>query len=137
MKQSSRDGVFHCYFTELPLTDVYPHPLYATWEHREPGDESSVVVAADFVNKMKGNLDEDGFRETVIALARTFKDGEAFDSAAIAGLLSRYEDPDSPPPSRFVWQAEDVIFICPTCSAPEGSESDCTDPFHSTYPSRR
>jgi hypothetical protein len=72
---------FRCFFTGVPLSEDKGSRRYATWEHREPGDESSVVLVADLVNKMKSDLKEDEFRAMVKALARHF-DGLSFAMSA-------------------------------------------------------
>jgi len=46
-----------------------------------PGDESSVVLLADVVNKMKTDMTEEQFKTMVRALARRF-DGHPFDESA-------------------------------------------------------
>ena len=74
-------GAFRCYYTCVELTHNYGSHRYATWEHREPGDESSVVLVADLVNKMKGDMKEAEFQVMVRALARHFED-QPFDEAA-------------------------------------------------------
>jgi hypothetical protein len=66
-------GAFRCHYTGLVLTLVWGSRRSASWEHRTPGDESSVVLVADLVNKMKGDMDEDQFRRVVLALARHFE----------------------------------------------------------------
>lgn len=77
---SEIDG-FWCYYTRIKLTHDYGSRRYATWEHREPGDESSVVLVADLVNKMKGDMTEAEFRTMVQALSRHF-DEAPFDESA-------------------------------------------------------
>jgi hypothetical protein len=74
-------GAFRCFYTGVPLTENYGSRRYATWEHREPGDESTVVLVADLVNKMKSDLKEDEFRAMVHALSRYF-DRQLFDESA-------------------------------------------------------
>jgi hypothetical protein len=76
-------GAFRCHYTRMRLlTDPYGSRRYATWEHVIPGDESSVVLVADVVNKMKGDMREAEFRAIVRALARYF-DGGQFDESSI------------------------------------------------------
>lgn len=71
-------GAFRCYYTDLVLTEDWGSRRSASWEHRTPGDESSVVLVADLVNKMKGDLTEEEFRIIVRAMARHF-DEPGFD----------------------------------------------------------
>ncbi len=61
--------------------DTHGSRRSATWEHVIPGDESSVVLVADLINKMKGDMQEDEFRSVVTALARFFSEGY-FDETA-------------------------------------------------------
>ena len=70
------DGqVFRCFYTGWPLTISDPtSPLHFTWEHRTPGSEDDIVVAAALINAMKSDLTERQFRELVIDLGRHFSD---------------------------------------------------------------
>lgn len=65
---------FRCHYTGIALADAHGSRRSATWEHVQPGDESSVVLVADVVNKMKGDLSEDAFRQLVLALAKHFEE---------------------------------------------------------------
>jgi len=64
--------VFRCYYTDVPLTGEKGSRRYATWEHLTPGDQASVVLAADLVNKMKSDMTDAEFRVMVWALAARF-----------------------------------------------------------------
>lgn len=94
---------FLCYFTDLPLTDRVPgRRTSATWEHLTPGDPWSVVLAADLVNKMKGNMTETQFRRMIVALADHFRTNESFDRKAFPVEASPFDatndsKPDTPP----------------------------------------
>jgi hypothetical protein len=84
LRESWRDGAFHCFYTDVELiTDrERSHDRrYLHFEHRTPGDESSVVVTSALVNLMKTNLSEEEFRTMVAELARAFA-GERFDDGA-------------------------------------------------------
>lgn len=81
MKNQWDGRVFRCYYTGIPMTGGFPSRDYPTWEHRTPDDESSVVLVADLVNKMKVDMREDEFRAMVRALAAAFAGGE-FDPSA-------------------------------------------------------
>ena len=59
---------FRCFYSDIPLVTEPGTRRSATWEHRTPNDESSVVLVADVVNKMKGNLTDAEFRRIVRAL---------------------------------------------------------------------
>jgi hypothetical protein len=66
---------FTCAYTGVKLELVdRTSPLYAEWEHATPGDESSVVLAAALVNRMKCYLTAERFRDMALALARYFDD---------------------------------------------------------------
>ena len=69
-------GCFRCHFTDVPLTGKHGETNYPTWEHLTPGDESSVRLVADLVNRMKADMTEEEFRGMVIALAAKFKEGQ-------------------------------------------------------------
>jgi hypothetical protein len=78
----SEIGAFRCYYTHIPLTDEQGSPRYATWEHRNPSDETSVVLVANIISRMKSDLTENQFRAMVAALSRHFDDSEPFDESA-------------------------------------------------------
>lgn len=95
MSRQWRDGAFRCHFTDIALsTEGSGDPRYATWEHVEPGNEATVVLAADIVNRMKQNMNEAEFRAMVSALARRFE-GAEFDENA----LPARRRPDAPSPN--------------------------------------
>lgn len=95
---SAEEGAFRCYYTGLALTEGYGDPRFATWEHREPGDEASVVLVADLVNRMKTDLREREFIAMVRALARRF-DGHPFDVTAFPTRPLPTRAPVDPPTS--------------------------------------
>ena len=76
-----KEKVFRCKYTGVPLSEVRGSRCYATWEHATPGNEASVVLVADLVNKMKVDMTEPEFRDMVAALARRFE-GHDFDANA-------------------------------------------------------
>jgi hypothetical protein len=83
LRQSWRDGAFHCYYTGISLIasgDRWPDHRYLAFEHRTPGDEASVVVTCALVNRMKTDLTEAQFKAMVFELAKVFAGG-AFDEA--------------------------------------------------------
>jgi hypothetical protein len=56
LRQSGRDGAFRCYYTGISLItggDRWRDHRYLTFEHRTPGDETSVVVTCALVNRMR------------------------------------------------------------------------------------
>lgn len=77
----SEIGAYRCHYTRTPLDPSHGTRRYATWEHLTPGDESSVVLVADLVNRMKSDMTDAEFRAMVSALARSF-DGMPFESDA-------------------------------------------------------
>ncbi len=67
---------FRCHYTGVRLVEDNPRdPMYVTFDHREPRNESDVVVATALVNDMKSDLTEDEFRAFVIELAGRFAGG--------------------------------------------------------------
>lgn len=66
---------FTCAYTGVKLDLVDRRsPLYAEWEHATRDDDSSVVLAAALVNRMKCYLTADEFWRMVHALAQYFDD---------------------------------------------------------------
>jgi hypothetical protein len=67
-----------------------------------PGDPWSVVLAADLVNRMKGNMTEAQFRRMIVALADHFRTNGPFDRKAFPVEASPFDatndsEPDTPP----------------------------------------
>jgi len=84
LQDSWRDGAFHCFYTGVQLIDDrsrWRDHRYDSFEHRTPGDESSVVVISDLINRMKTDLSEPEFKRLVAELARRFEPGK-FDQTA-------------------------------------------------------
>jgi hypothetical protein len=81
LKNSWHDGAFHCYYTGVALvqdSSRWRDHRYLVFEHRTPGDESSVVVTSALINRMKTDLTEEQFKAMVTALAKKFA-GDPFD----------------------------------------------------------
>src|SRR5438874_285316 len=79
MKKQWRDDAFRCHYTDIALSIGDKRSRrYATWEHVTPSDETSVVLVAELVNKMKADMNNAEFKRMVLALARSF-DGVPFD----------------------------------------------------------
>jgi hypothetical protein len=95
----SWDGhCFRCYYTNWPLVlDNPDSPYYLTWEHRTPGIESDVVVAAALINYMKADLTETEFRTVVEGLARRFNDSSATVAMINPAHFRRAERPFNTP----------------------------------------
>ena len=68
-------GAFMCHYTGLPMTEEYGTTRFATWEHLTPGNEGSVVLVTDLVNRMKADMTDAEFRRMVRALAQHFDKG--------------------------------------------------------------
>jgi hypothetical protein len=79
---SEERKAFLCAYTGVELSETRGNTRYATWEHRDAGDESSVVLVADLVNRMKGDMTESEFSAMVCALADHF-DGKGFNESAL------------------------------------------------------
>jgi hypothetical protein len=87
LQRSWRDGAFHCFYTGIVLVEDgrrWRDHRYLTFEHRTPGDESSVVVTCALVNRMKTDLTEEQFKAMVAELAKVFAGG-TFDERAFPG----------------------------------------------------
>ena len=75
---SFNDGAFHCHFSGWVLTVTDDSsPFYLTWDHRTPGDECDIVVAAALINRVKAELTDEEFRTLVLGLAERFRDPSA------------------------------------------------------------
>lgn len=79
---SEERKAFLCAYTGVDLSETNGNTRYGTWEHRDADDESSVVLVADLVNRMKGDMTESEFSAVVRALADHFQGGE-FDESAL------------------------------------------------------
>jgi predicted RNA-binding Zn-ribbon protein involved in translation (DUF1610 family) len=95
---------FECHYTEVALNEEAGTTRFATWEHLTPGDEGSVVLVADLVNRMKADMTDAEFRRMTKALARKFGGGD-FDASVFPdrrrrlGLSSQLAAPASLPPT--------------------------------------
>ncbi len=76
-----RSGTFVCAYTGIALSDDPASRRYARWEFGTSGDESSVALISDLINRMKADLSPAEFRRLVRALARQY-DGKPFDKRA-------------------------------------------------------
>ena len=93
LRQSWRDGAFRCYYTGISLIasgDRWPDHRYRTFEHRTPGDETSVVDTCALVNRMKTDLTGAQFKAMVFELRqdvrrRSFRRG-CLPSESLDGL---------------------------------------------------
>jgi hypothetical protein len=79
---SKQRKAFLCAYTGVELTETPGNTRFATWEHRDARDEGSVVLVADLVNRMKGDMTESEFSTMVRALADHF-DGKGFKESAL------------------------------------------------------
>ena len=90
LRESWRDGAFHCFYTGVRLIDDrarWRDHRYVSFEHRTPGDESSVVVTSNLINRMKTDLSEPEFKLLVAELARRFETGKFNESAFPEGKV--------------------------------------------------
>ena len=83
MQQSWDGEFFRCHYSGVRLVEAdHHHPRYLTFDHRTPGNEEDVVLAAACLNDMKSDMAEDEFREVVLQLASRFQGG-SFDERAL------------------------------------------------------
>jgi len=78
---------FLCYYTKIPLeiTGRYG-PWHLSLDHRTPGDESSQVVAALWVNRLKTYLSELQFRAVIRSLANHIRTGAPYDRSVVDSM---------------------------------------------------
>jgi len=92
MRDSWRDGAFHCFYTGIALIEDgrrWRDNRYLSFEHLTPDDEKSVVVTCYLVNRMKTDLTNEQFRAMVTELAKVFA-GSIFDERVFPeGLTAR------------------------------------------------
>jgi hypothetical protein len=75
-------GAFVCAYTGIALTHK-GGATNAEWEHVIPGDESSVVLVAALVNRMKADLTEEEWDAMIAALYDLRIEGKPFDETAL------------------------------------------------------
>jgi len=77
--KNSWDGqVFRCFYSGVSLVENDSgHPRYITLDHRTPRNEEDIVISSSLINDMKTYMNEEAFKEIVIALARHFEGGPA------------------------------------------------------------
>jgi hypothetical protein len=73
---------FTCGYTGIALTHK-GGARNAEWEHRRPGDESTVVLVAAVVNRMKADLTEEQWDTMIRALYARRIEGKPFDESAL------------------------------------------------------
>ena len=73
---------FICGYTGIALTHK-GGARNAEWEHRRPGDESSVVLVAALVNRMKADLTEEEWDAMISALYALRIEGKPFSESAL------------------------------------------------------
>jgi hypothetical protein len=79
-----RAQAFRCHYTRLLLSEDPHDSRFVTWEHRQPGEDSTAVLVAHLVNHMKSDLGEEEFRRVVTELALTLADpNHTFDEAVL------------------------------------------------------
>jgi hypothetical protein len=71
---------FRCFYTNLVLDDTdRKSPLFLTFDHPIPGDNTRLVVCASFVNHLKCSMTETEFRTNIPLLASHFENGLVLD----------------------------------------------------------
>ena len=71
---------FRCYYTNLVLDETNrSNPLFLTFDHPIPGDNSRLVVCAWFINQLKDAMTEAEFRTNIPLLAAHFETGLVLD----------------------------------------------------------
>ncbi len=81
---------FRCYYTGVRLVEDNQYdPRYLTLDHRVPGREDDIVVAALLINQMKSKLTEDEFKLIIAQLKNRFNGG-TFDESVFK--LSRWKE---------------------------------------------
>jgi hypothetical protein len=81
-------GAFRCHYTNVPLT-TDSGPRHITWEHRNPGQPSSVVLVAWLINDMKTDLSERAFKRMIHALDEHFLGITPFNQRTMPRTWSR------------------------------------------------
>lgn len=77
-EQWAKFGEFRCHYTGVSLElEDRTHIRYREWDHATPGKDSSVVLCASLVNRMKCYLNAEQFEEMVAALAARFANPSA------------------------------------------------------------
>src|SRR5436190_17370260 len=66
---------FRCHYTNVVLNHNEGSAWHAEWEHVTPDDDSTLVIAAGVVNRMKANLTVEQFRDMIAALNAYFFEG--------------------------------------------------------------
>jgi hypothetical protein len=73
---------FRCHYAGVRLVeDNSKDPLYLTFDHLTPREESKIAVVAAAINDMRSDLSDTEFKRIVIQLASRFSGGE-FDKTA-------------------------------------------------------
>ena len=83
--KNSWDGhVFRCFYSGVSLVENDSgHPRYITLDHRTPRNEEDIVISASLINDMKTYMNENTFKEIVIALADHFKQGTTLEDEVL------------------------------------------------------
>lgn len=84
LKRAWDGNCFRCHYSGAILSDAdYHSPRYLTFDHRTPGNEQDIVVAASCINDMKSDMDETEFKAVVSALAARFNEGKNFEESLL------------------------------------------------------
>ncbi len=88
LKQAWDGRSFRCHYSGVRLVDNHPaSPRYLTFDHRTPGHEDDIVIAAALINDMKSDTDEDEFKRIVKKLANHFRGGPPVKEDALDRML--------------------------------------------------
>jgi hypothetical protein len=90
---------FTCGYTGIALSHK-GGARNAEWEHRRPGDESTVVLVAALVNRMKADLTEEQWDAMIRALYARRIEGQPFDESAL---------PPNWQPKASSWRGGDLV----------------------------
>ena len=76
LKKSWDGKCFRCHYSGVRLEERDHHsPVYITFDHRIPREESDIVIAAAVINDMKSDLSDEEFKNAINQLSAWFSKG--------------------------------------------------------------
>jgi hypothetical protein len=93
----AESGCFRCQITGVELivgNEHWPHPRYLEREHVSPGDDSAYIVCASIINRMKGSMTDQEFRDAVQAVAAAYRGDASADAEALRERIKTSLTPD-------------------------------------------
>jgi hypothetical protein len=76
LKKSWDGECFRCYYSGVKLEEKDHHsPIYITFDHHIPREESDIVIAAAVINDMKSDLSDEEFKNVINQLSAHFCNG--------------------------------------------------------------